>query len=71
MTKVGAPPSTFSNTVVMPLPRSRSEELLKALLTHTKNPTHERILRAYMTSGTVEGAELEFSKIIEEIINEN
>jgi len=31
---------------------------------------HERILRAYMTSGTVEGAELEFIKIIEDIVNE-
>jgi hypothetical protein len=53
-----------------PSPRSRREELLDALLEHTTNELHKRILKAYMASGTVDGAEQEFSKIIEEIVNE-
>jgi hypothetical protein len=59
-----------SHDSVIPAPRSRKEELLDALLAHTVNPTHMRVIEAYMSSGTVEGAEQEFSKIIDEIINE-
>jgi hypothetical protein len=65
------PLSTSPNAVVLQPPSSRREELLKALLANTKNPIHEQILKAYMASGTVEGAEIEFGKIIEEIVNED
>jgi hypothetical protein len=54
----------------LPSPRSRRQELLEALLASTRNPTHARILKAYMTSQTVQGAEEEFSKIIEELVDE-
>ena len=58
------------NSPIMPAPRSRKEELLDALLKHTTNPTHMRVIQAYMSTGTVAGAEQEFIKIIDDIINE-
>jgi hypothetical protein len=54
----------------LPSPRSRRLELLESLLAQTKDPVHARILRAYMTSGTVQGAEQEFEKIIQELVDE-
>jgi hypothetical protein len=62
-----SPPGPSTN---LPSPRSRRQELLEALLASTQNPTHTRILNAYMTSQTVQGAEDEFSKIIEELVDE-
>jgi hypothetical protein len=66
--KQAALPSHDSPTT--PAPRSRKEELLDALLEHTTNPTHMRVIKAYMSTGTVAGAEQEFVTIIDEIINE-
>jgi hypothetical protein len=54
----------------VPAPRSRRGELLSALLKNTTDPVHVRVLEAYRATGTVEGAEQEFTKTIEEIINE-
>jgi hypothetical protein len=68
--KQAASPATSTESPVSPSPHSRREELLDALLAHSTNATHARILRAYRTSGTVDGAEQEFSKIIQEIVDE-
>jgi len=54
----------------VPSAHSRRQELLEYLLSHNTNPTHARILRAYMASHTVDGAEQEFEKIIQEIVDE-
>jgi hypothetical protein len=62
------PPSGSPST--LPSPQSRREELLDSLVAHTQDPVHLRILKAYKDSQTVLGAEDEFSKIIEEIVNE-
>jgi hypothetical protein len=51
-------------------PTSRREALLDALTVHTTNPTHVRLITAYWASGTVAGAEQEFTNIIDEILNE-
>lgn len=66
--KQSAPPPTSAS--VVPTPRSRRGELLDALLEHTTDPVHIRLLEAYRATGTVEGAEQEFTKIIQEIIDE-
>lgn len=55
---------------IVPPPRSRREELLDALLTYTSDPVHVRLLKSYRATGTVEGAEQEFTKIIQEITDE-
>ena len=68
--KQSAPPPISASTSVVPTPGSRREELLDALLEHTKDPLHVRLLAAYRATGTVEGAEQEFTKIIQEIIDE-
>jgi hypothetical protein len=68
--KKGVLPATTADSAVLPSPRSRREELLDALLGHTSNATHLRILEAYKASGTVAGAEQEFAKIIQEVIDE-
>ena len=70
MPKKATQPLTTANSPALPSARSRREELLAALLTHATNPTHARILKAYMASGTVQGAEQEFEKIIQEIVDE-
>ena len=54
----------------IPSPHSRREELLTALLKHATDPVHVRLLEAYRATGTVEGAESEFIKIIKEMIDE-
>lgn len=59
-----------ASSPALPSARSRREELLASLSAHTTNPTHARILKAYMASGTVQGAEQEFEKIIREIVDE-
>jgi hypothetical protein len=64
-----SPTSTIPPSFV-PTPRSRREELLTALLKHATDPVHIRLLEAYRATGTVEGAEREFTKIIKEIIDE-
>jgi hypothetical protein len=68
--KQAASPSTPDHSPVVPSPRSRREELLDALLAHTANPIHLKVLHAYKVSGTVEGAEQELAKIIQEIVDE-
>lgn len=55
---------------VVPAPRSRRDELLNALLEDTTDPVHVGVLEAYQGTGTVEGAEQEFTKIIQGIIDE-
>ena len=70
MAKTAATSKAVAQPPVLPSPRSRREEFLESLLAHTTNPTHVRILKAYMASGTVQGAEQEFGKIINEIVDE-
>jgi RNase P/RNase MRP subunit POP5 len=69
MAKIKATPTPVDSSA-LPSPRSRREELLDALLEHTTEVTHSRILGAYRASGTVQGAEQEFTKIIQEIVDE-
>jgi hypothetical protein len=54
----------------VPALRSRRDELLGALLADTKDPIQVRVLESYRATGTVEGAEQEFTKIIQGIIDE-
>jgi len=68
--KPSASPSKSTSPSVVPPPRSRREELLDALLSHTADPVHVRLLKAYRATATVEGAEQEFAKIIQEITDE-
>lgn len=53
-----------------PVSQSRRDGLLTDLITNTTNPSHSRILNAYLSTGTVQGAEQEFGKIIDEIVDE-
>jgi len=68
--KKAGKPATAGNQSALPSPHSRREELLDALLVHTLNSTHSRILGAYKNSGTVQSAEQEFVGIILAIIDE-
>ena len=70
MPKKSNQPLETASSHALPPARSRREELLAALLAHATNPTHIRVLKAYMASGTVQGAEQEFEKIIQEIVDE-
>jgi hypothetical protein len=55
---------------LVPAPRSRRGELLRALLENTTDPVQVRVLEAYRATCTVKGAEQEFTKIIQEVIDE-
>jgi len=68
--KPSASQSKLTAPSILPPPRSRREELLDALLTHTSDPVHVRLLKSYRRTGTVEGVEEEFAKIIQEITDE-
>lgn len=68
--KKTTPPSTSADSSALPSPHSRREDLLDALLSHTTNPIHSGILRAYKDGGTVQSAEQKFGKLIQKIIDE-
>jgi hypothetical protein len=68
--KQAASPAKSVPHSIVPAPRSRRDELLGALLTDTTDPVHVRVLEAYRATATVEGAEQEFTKIIQEITDE-
>ena len=71
MSKKATPQSSKqAGAPVLVSPRSQREVLLSALLAKTVDPIHTRVLKAYQSGGTVEAAEAEFSRIIQEILHE-
>lgn len=52
-----------------PSARARRDEHIRALLTSIGDPVHVRILDAYRVSGTVETAEAELARVLEEILD--
>jgi hypothetical protein len=47
------------------------QRYLDDLIKQIDNPTHRRIVGAYAKTGTVDGAEVELAKILEEVLHEN
>ncbi len=52
------------------LPRSGRTEHVAALIETITDSVHVRLLRAYQEKQTVEGAETELGRILEEIVDE-
>jgi hypothetical protein len=47
------------------------QKYLEDLIEQTADPVHRRIVDAYARTGTVDGAEVELIKILEEVLRES
>lgn len=63
---------SLQSSAAVPRPAdSQREAYLNDLLKRVSNPVNRRIVEAYRSTGTVGGAEQEFSRALQEVLHED